>query len=535
MTTNVYERIDICILCALAEEADRLKEAFQGASANIFKEQPLVEFKQRYNPNLRRNYDYAIITNRLGEQLGVLVTWLADNGPMETGLQLHPLLKEFKPRFAAMSGICAGDREKVKLGDIIVASRTFLYDVGKIVEGKDGHPELRPDTPMWSLPTEVLQAVRGFNAWKQVVEIEARPPSMHQQRDWLLYKLLDPNVSSVDEIPQQELEEHVPDWRMVLQELRKGDSDAYLTRERTLKDPARVRDLRYEVVFPFKDAPQPTVHIAPMASGSTVRADNPFNEIRIPVRGTLAVEMEGAAFYRTLQEFGGTQYLVVKGVCDYADKDKDDSYHNYAGRISALYLLAFLRDYVTSERFPDVGRKVQVPSPSVTNIQTPETSSVQEPHDGLNLFYSYAPEDEDMRTKLAKHLVMLKTSRGGPVRELYTNKVGAGLSNDAIALLESSQIILLLISSDFMATDDLYSKELKRAFELQAAGKARIVPVLLHPTDLKGTPLAGVVVLPKDKVPISEARSKDAAYVEVVKEIRAVVEDFKKSRLQDNN
>jgi nucleoside phosphorylase len=528
MSTSTHQQFDICILCALPEEAERLKEAFQDASAKIFKDQLPVVFKRSYNTYLRRNYDYTTITNVVGEQLSVLVTWLPENGPMETGIQLYSLLQEFNPLFAAMTGICAGDREKVKLGDIIVADRAFSYDTGKVIHGKDGSELLR-DTQMWSLPTEVLQAVKGFSAWKQVVKEEKRPPSIHQQRDWLLNRLLAPNTLRIDDIPEPELEEHIPDLIKVIQELRKDGPDAYLTSDRRLNNPDKVRELRYEVVFPFKDAPQPAVYIAPMASGSAVRADNPFEEIRVPVRGTRAVEMEGAAFYRTLKEFGSIQYLLVKGVCDYADKEKDDSYHDYAGRISALYLFAFLREHVTSSRFPYMRLQEKAQETSFDPSISPEQdqSSTQPVQNGLNLFYSFAPEDEDMRQELEKHLVLLMAKRGGPIRKAYANNIHAGLSNNAAVFLAQAQIILLLISPRFIADDNLYEMQLKRAFELQRAGNARIVPILLRPTELRGTPLADVVVLPKYKPPISEWKSKDAAYYEVSKGIREVVESFK--------
>jgi nucleoside phosphorylase len=551
MSTSEHQQFDICILCALSEEAERLKEAFQEASAKIFKDQYPVEFKPGYSSNLRRNYDYATITNNNQEQLSVLVIWLADNGPMETGLQLQPLLEEFKPRFAAMTGICAGDRKEVRLGDIIVAERAFLYDVGKIVE-RDGKIELQHDTPVWSLPTEVLQAVRGFTAWKQVVAKEPRPPSLRQQCEWLLNRLLTVDTLRVDEIPQPELAEHVPNLRKVLAELQKTDSHAflcdlpqntsriYLNEERKLQDPMMVRDLHYKVDFPFKDAPKPEVYIKPMASGSTVRADNPFAAIRVPVRGTLAIEMEGAAFYRTLKDFGNTQYLVVKGVCDYADKDKDDSYHKYAGKISALYLFAFLRAHVTSERFYGIGRQgkeapysssvVQAPDQSKYMISpaTSEQSSIQPSGGKLNLFYSYAPEDEEFRKRLEKSLVLLTAKRGGPLRDdYYANNIRAGFSNDAAALLEHAQIIILLVSDDFIANDDLYNKQLSTAIALQKAGKAHVIPVLLHSTHIEGTPLEGLVMIPRHNKPIDKWSNKDEAFYEVTKEIRAVVESFK--------
>jgi tetratricopeptide (TPR) repeat protein/nucleoside phosphorylase len=95
-----------------------------------------------------------------------------------------------------------------------------------------------------------------------------------------------------------------------------------------------------------------TCHIKAMASGSAVRADHPFEDVQVPVRGTVAIDMEGAAFGMVMSRNPLTPWLVVKGVCDYADQQKNDAYHDYAARASALYALSFIRAYVTNERFP---------------------------------------------------------------------------------------------------------------------------------------------------------------------------------------
>src|SRR5437588_2704311 len=97
-----------------------------------------------------------------------------------------------------------------------------------------------------------------------------------------------------------------------------------------------------------------------MASGNAVRADNPFEDVRAPVRNTVAIDMEGAAFGLVMSRHPLTRWLVVKGVCDYADQDKTDVYHDYAAHASALYALSFIRAYVTNERLPHLGG----PSPS---------------------------------------------------------------------------------------------------------------------------------------------------------------------------
>src|SRR6266516_2021939 len=91
-------------------------------------------------------------------------------------------------------------------------------------------------------------------------------------------------------------------------------------------------------------------HIKAMASGSAVRADHPFEEVRAPVRGTVAIDMEGAAFGLVMSRHPLMPWPVVKGVSDYADRAKNDAYHAYAASASALYVLSFIRAYVTEQR-----------------------------------------------------------------------------------------------------------------------------------------------------------------------------------------
>lgn len=110
---------------------------------------------------------------------------------------------------------------------------------------------------------------------------------------------------------------------------------------------------------PAEGQPFPQDHLAPLASGNAVRSDSPFQEIQFPAYKTVAIDMEGAAFYRAVAEFPGISALLVKGVCDYADQEKNDLYHDYAASVSATYLLCFIQEYVTEETMP---RKPDYPS-----------------------------------------------------------------------------------------------------------------------------------------------------------------------------
>lgn len=93
---------DVCVVCALYEEA----------VLNEFSRRCKVSFDKKFSGTDLYEYRYTTIQNNRGEPLTVLVTWLADNGPVRTGLHLKPFLQEFHPRFAAMTGICAGYKDK---------------------------------------------------------------------------------------------------------------------------------------------------------------------------------------------------------------------------------------------------------------------------------------------------------------------------------------------------------------------------------------------------------------------------------------
>lgn len=345
--------VDVCIVCALAEEAQ--------AFLDVVSELAQTSFVSGISPLYRYEYRFATIENTRGERLTLYVSWLPRYGPQEMALHLPRVLQEFRPRFAAMTGICVGDKRHVALGDLIVADRTFTFDAGSIEIDADGQRVHRHDTQTYQPDENTLSFARMFDQWKPLVAELPRPPSKRQQRDWLLNRLLDEQTPSIERIPQGELERSAPAWRRLVHELQQGP-DPLLLPAMELQERHTIVRLRYGVVpFPYTDPQVASCFIKPMASSSAVHRDDPFSDIQIPVRGAVAVDMEGAAFGRTMASFPQTHWLIVKGVSDYADSDKDDSYHHYASSAAARYLLCFIKEYVTNERlppFPDQARHV---------------------------------------------------------------------------------------------------------------------------------------------------------------------------------
>ena len=152
---------DVCIVCALAEEASAVIEEFSTRCK--------VSFSKAFSPVNQHEYRHTTIQNNYGELLTIFVTWLADMGPMRMALDLKPLLQEFRPRFAAMTGICAGDKRKVKLGDLVVANYVYHHEEGKMARGSDDQTIHLPETRTAGATIQVIQYARGFDGWREPV------------------------------------------------------------------------------------------------------------------------------------------------------------------------------------------------------------------------------------------------------------------------------------------------------------------------------------------------------------------------------
>jgi TIR domain len=144
----------------------------------------------------------------------------------------------------------------------------------------------------------------------------------------------------------------------------------------------------------------------------------------------------------------------------------------------------------------------------------------------IEIFFSYVHEDEALRDKLAKHLQVLQ--REGIIKVWHDRKITAGedWKNKIDRHLESANIILLLISSDFLNSDYHYDIELKRALERHESKEARVIPVILRAVDLRGSPFEKLSALPENGKAITSWDNEDEAFTNVVKGLRQFIDCF---------
>ncbi len=144
--------------------------------------------------------------------------------------------------------------------------------------------------------------------------------------------------------------------------------------------------------------------------------------------------------------------------------------------------------------------------------------------EAIEVFFSYAHEDENLRDELEKHLIILKRQR--VITGWHDRRIGAGREweGEIDAHLNTARVILLLVSADFLASDYCWDVEVKRAMERHEAGEARVLPIILRPVLWEGAPFSKLQALPTDANPVINWKNHDEAFLNVAQGIRATVE-----------
>jgi TIR domain len=144
----------------------------------------------------------------------------------------------------------------------------------------------------------------------------------------------------------------------------------------------------------------------------------------------------------------------------------------------------------------------------------------------VTVFYVYAREDELLREQLERHLRLL--NRQGLISEWHDRQIlpGAVWAQEIDAHLDSASIILLLISSDFLASDYCYGVEMQRALERHSQGEAHVIPIFLRPVDWERAPFAHLQGLPRNGKPVTQWENRDAAFRNIAQELRRTLDQM---------
>src|SRR5579864_5056681 len=144
----------------------------------------------------------------------------------------------------------------------------------------------------------------------------------------------------------------------------------------------------------------------------------------------------------------------------------------------------------------------------------------------ISIFFCYAREDEALLNKLKAHLRPLQ--RQSLIDVWYDRDISAGTEweQEIKEHLNAAQIILLLVSPDFMNSDYCFGAEMKRALERHEAGEANIIPIILRPVYWENAPFSKLQVLPTGGEPVTRWRDRDEAFLDIARGIQKIVKEL---------
>jgi len=216
---------------------------------------------------------------------------------------------------------------------------------------------------------------------------------------------------------------------------------------------------------------------------------------------------------------------------------------------TVLFRVGILPEYLSSPNSPQLSRAIEViryleqqgrlnqveaslaqvsaPSarrPGAKVAPTPPTEATP-----VRCFISHAVKDERLFDELRTHFKPLVQE--GTLMIFDVSEVRAGeIRQDWVAQVEDADLILPLISADYLDSDYLWNLTL-RATERHREGTARVVPIIIRACDWRSAPFGALQALPRDGRPITVRTDRDAAWVDVVQGLRLVIKDLRDAQV----
>lgn len=326
-TILLLDMSDILIICALRDEYNALLETLNGETS--------------WKEEIIDGWTIAKTTIETPSgTLSIMASWQNFMGREQAIAATTSLLQQQKNKIKCicMTGICAGRRGKVHLGDVIFADRLWSYDAGKsvIIEGVEN---FQGDQLQFKPTPKILQRMQSFKV-EEESWWDLRPLySLDYQERWLLLQLFDGNQPSNNELFQT----YCANFPEVIKRLRKRNWISSQGFNLTEIGSEQATKLKEESLYGLPNDPKFSVHIAPIATGNTVKEDeNIFNYLADrDMRKVLGLDMESSGL-AALGEILDIPVIISKAVSDYADTFKDDSYRHFASRAAAECLIKLL-------------------------------------------------------------------------------------------------------------------------------------------------------------------------------------------------
>lgn len=384
----------VVILCARYEEAKQTRRVFEHNG---------IEIHEKTRDG--RLYHSATMYDSEHHAIQIEFYSIEQMGSLAAATSASEIITARKPYWLWMTGVCAGHPGKVRLGDVVIAQRTLDICAGKAGTAEFLHggsryeinpnlnnfiESLREKLELHSLwKTLVPEQRRLSQRYKthQILKILYQHRSHYQNTErryssWIQYVLsffIRANASRFGMLRSEILtslretdvlcdEEECSNLLNKLSIRNQSGATVQVYNENHinkyyLDDQGYVeigRVLNNSAEFLRPDPTSPSVIRGTLGTDlSTVRADLDTEKWvalakEVADRDLVALEMEAHGLYHATDAINNSdnqedrpivQTILVKGVSDLADPDKDDQFQTYGKQVSAAFVYMFLREY----------------------------------------------------------------------------------------------------------------------------------------------------------------------------------------------
>ena len=139
------------------------------------------------------------------------------------------------------------------------------------------------------------------------------------------------------------------------------------------------------------------------------------------------------------------------------------------------------------------------------------------------IFVSYSHKDEVYKDEFIAQLSGLK--RAGYIKSWDDRKIlpGEKWNEEIVNNLNTANLVIFLVSADFIASEYIHDIEIKAAKERSKNGEATIVPIIIRSCDFENSSLNDFQALPKNAQPVASFDDRDEAWMNVVNELKRII------------
>jgi hypothetical protein len=283
-------------------------------------------------------------------------------------------------------------------------------------------------------------------------------------------------------------------------------------------------------------------HYSPSVGGDPVGGDDPVvkvieNLLRLAQEAAMAEDWDGVIdrALRVLHSEAASEDAkrTARQLLGLAEVDST-SPRRVGGSATQTVLNAGIAGGRPSERPRTSERPALEPLP--TQWSDVSKSSLNVPKSMLRLFYSYVDADAAYRQKLRNAIAGFRHSPAFDIKEWDREMVGYGENENEVAQRElgRANIILLLISPDYLQQADANDAEVALALLRHRDGDAKVVPIMLKPTVLGDEDLLktvkGLKPLPPDGIAVTNWPNEDQAFYKIAEGIKQLCDDLASER-----